>query len=247
MADETKISSSKSGKFVTTHWSMILAAGDTSSPLHKQALSELCQLYWHPLYAYLRRYGYDSHQAEDYTQSFFTQILEKHSLHKVEPTSGKFRSFLLKSLRHFVADEQDCSKAIKRGGAAHKLFIDLEKAEDQYTRSLTHNISPEKFFERSWAITILRRTMSRLEVEFTNKNKQVHFTALSAYIAGQKTNIPYHNLAIELNMTEGAVKVAVYRLRRRYLELLRHEIAQTVETEDQIDDEIRDLFAVLAY
>ena len=247
MPDENKTSSSESRKFATTHWSVILSAGDTSSPQHEQALSELYQSYWYPLYAYLRRCGYDTHQAEDYTQSFFAQLLEKHSLHNVKPTPGKFRSFLLTAIRHFVADEHDHAKAIKRGGTTKKLSLDFEKAERQYDHSLANNMSPERLFERSWAMTMLQRTMNRLEVEFTSKNKQAYFTSLSTYIGGQKTDVPYHTLATELNMTEGAVKVAVHRLRKRYQELLRNEIAQTVAAEDQIDEEIRDLFIALAF
>ena len=247
MSDNTQISSSDSGKFATTHWSVVLAAGDSLSPEHTQALSTLCQTYWYPLYAYLRRCGYNIHQAEDYTQAFFAQMLEKHSLRKVEPDPGKFRSFLLTSLRHFVADEQDYAKAIKRGGAAQKLSFDLEKAEGQYAHSLANNISPVKLFEKSWAITILQQTMNRLEVEFTSMNKQAHFAVLRTYIGGHRANIPYQDIAAELNMTEGAVKVAVHRLRMRYRELLRNEIAQTVADEEQIDEEIKELFVALAY
>jgi RNA polymerase sigma-70 factor (ECF subfamily) len=145
-----------------------------------------------------------------------------------------------------VADEHERARAIKRGGAVQKLPFDFERAEGQYVHSLAHDMSPEKLFERSWALTILQKTMDLLEVEFASMNKQTLFATLSTYLGGQGTNIPYHDVAAELNMTEGAVKVAVHRLRRRYRELLRNEIAQTVAAEDQIDEEIKGLFEALA-
>jgi RNA polymerase sigma-70 factor (ECF subfamily) len=194
----------------------------------------------------LRRRGYDADQAEDCTQAFFAQMLDKHYLSRVSPKPGKFRSFLLAALRHFVADEHDRARAIKRGGARKSLSLDFETAEGQYALGLAHDLSPEKLFERSWALTALEKTMGRLEADLASVNKRELFDALRVYLCGQTTNVPYRDVAAKLNMTEGAVKVAVHRLRRRYRELLRDEIAQTVVTEDQIDEEIRDLFMALA-
>jgi RNA polymerase sigma factor (sigma-70 family) len=248
MSDIDNISPVRSGadKFVTTHWSMVLAAGDTSASQHEQALSELCDTYWFPLYMYLRRRGYNAHQAEDYTQGFFTKMLDKHYLRKVGPKPGKFRSFLLAALKHYVADEHDHIKAIKRGGKRDIKSFDFNSAERKYALSLTYDMSPDKVFERSWALTVLEKTMDLLKAEWVSRNKQALFDALRVYLGGQEENVPYHLVANELNMSEAAVKVTVHRLRRRYREILREEIAQTVAREDQIDEEINDLFIALA-
>ncbi len=248
MSEANHISSTPFGnrKFATTHWSVVLAAGNSSSPQHEQALSTLCRLYWYPLFAYLRRIGYDTHQAEDYTQAFFAQMLEKDYLHKVEPKPGKFRSFLLVALKRFIADQRARAHATKRGGAHQTLPLDIEAAENQYTLEPVCDISPEKLFEKSWALTILEQVMNRLEAELASVNKQGLFDALKVYFAGEAVSVPYRDVAVGLDMTEGAVKAAVYRLRRRYRDILRDEIAQTVATRDQVEEEIRDLFAALA-
>ncbi len=233
------------GRFATTHWSVVLAAGKSSSAQHKQALSTLCQTYWFPLYAYLRRVGYNAHESADYTQGFFAKMLEKHYLRQVKPRPGKFRSFLLASLKHFVANERARARAVKRGGGRTVLSFDFENAENQYALEPADDLSPDKVFEKSWALTVLERTMDRLEAELAGKNKQKLFDHLRVYIAAEASSIPYREAAAELGMTEGGVRVAVHRLRRRCRELLRDEIAQTVAAEDQIDDEIRGLFAAL--
>lgn len=233
-------------RFATTHWSVVLAAGDSKSPEHEKALIRLCQAYWFPLYAYLRRQGYDRHQAEDWTQAFFVQILDKHRLSRVSPKPGKFRSFLLTALKNFVSDEHDRARAIKRGGTQKTLSLNFETAESQYTLEPTDELSPEKLFERAWALAVLEQTMDRLEAELTNTNKKELFDSLRVYVCGESTTATYCNAAAQLNMTENAVKIAVHRLRRRYRELLRNEIAQTVLTNDQVDEEICCLFAAVA-
>jgi len=209
------------GRFATTHWSVVLAAGRSSSPNHKPALSTLCQTYWFPLYAFLRRRGCDAHEAADYTQAFFAQMLDKDYLKKVKPKPGKFRSFLLTAL-------------------------DFENAESQYALEPADNLTPEKLFEKSWALTVLERTMNRLGAELTEKGKQQVFDHLKIYIAAEPSSVPYREVAAKLGMTEGAARVAVHRLRKRCRELLRDEIAQTVAGAEQIDDEIRGLFAALS-
>ena len=223
-----------------------MAAGDSASTRHEPALSTLCQTYWFPLYAYLRRHGYDSHQAEDYTQGFFAGILERKGLHRADPKYGKFRSFLLASLKNFLADEWDRARAQKRGGDKKVLSLDFDTAASRYDREPVHALSPEKLFERSWALTVLTRAMDRLKAECTVSDKQRLFDYLKVYLTAEKDAGSYRHVAGELNMTEGAVKVAVHRLRRRYRELVRDEIAQTVTTEAQVDEEIRDLFDALA-
>ncbi|MFC1763448.1 RNA polymerase sigma factor [Planctomycetota bacterium] len=239
--------SSGGGHFATTHWSIILAAGSPESSRYSEALEVLCQTYWFPLYAYLRRRGYDTHLAEDYTQAFFAQMLEKQYLRNVKPAPGRFRSFLLTALKRFIADQHDRTQAVKRGGGRKLLSLDIDAAESRYGLEPVSKLSPEKVFEKSWALTVLEKAMLRIETEFTDSDKQGLFDRLSVYLAGKTDAIAYRDVAIELDMTEDAVKSAVYRLRKRYREILRDEIAQTVSSSDQIDEEIRGLFTALAY
>ncbi len=247
MSDNTHINSTPFGdrRFATTHWSVVLAAGWSSSPKHESALSTLCETYWYPLYTYLRRNGYDAHQAADYTQAFFARMLEKDYLKKVKPKPGKFRSFLLKALKHFIANERARDAAQKRGGGRTVLSLDIENAERHYALEPADDLSPEKLFEKSWALTILERTMYRLESELAARGKQKLFDHLKVYMAAEASTIPYIEVATKMDMTEGAVRVAVHRMRKRCRELLRDEIAQTVTSDGQIDDEIRDLFTAL--
>ena len=233
-------------RFATTHWSMVLAAGDSSSPQHEQALSRLCRAYWFPLYAYLRRSGYKSHKAEDYTQGFFARVLERHGLRRADPTRGKFRSFLLASLKNFLADEHNYAVAQKRGGGKKVLSLDIDAAEKRYTKEPGHCLSPEKLFEKSWALNVLKQAMNRLKTEYETEGKHQLFSYLKVYLTVGAKTVPYKEAAANLAITEGAVKVTVLRLRRRYSDLVRDEIARTVTTEAQVDEEIRDLFSALA-
>ena len=233
--------------FATTHWSVVQAAGQPESPRYQQALETLCGTYWFPLYAYMRRHGYDRHQAEDYTQAFFARLLEKKGLRLADPKQGKFRSFLLAALKHFLANEADRIRAQKRGGGRRILSLDVEKAEGKYTVEPVDRLSPDKVFDRSWAMTVLDQALERLDAEAHTTNKLELFKHLKAYLTSDKRSVPYHTVADKLNTTEGAVKIAMHRLRRRYRELLRDAIAQTVASEDQIDQEIRDLFTALAW
>lgn len=237
---------SGNGRFATTHWSVVQAAGEPDSTRYRQALESLCQTYWFPLYVYLRRQGHDTDRAEDYVQAFFAALLEKRGLRLADPKRGRFRSFLLASLKHFLANERAAAGAKKRGGGKKILPLDIETAENQYALQQREEFSPEKLFERSWALTLLERTISRLRAESATEKKQKLFDCLQVYLTAKDSAISYRQAAEELNITEGAVKVAVHRLRKRYRELLRDEIAQTVTTEEQINEEIRDLFAVLA-
>jgi len=249
MSDYTPTSSVPpgAGRFTTTHWSVVLAAGPPESSHYQEALETLCETYWFPLYAYLRCYGYNAHQAEEYTQAFFANLLEKRGLRLVDPKHGKFRSFMLAALKHFLADERGRRLARKRGGDWKALSLNFENAETQYVVEPAHDLSPEKLFEKSWALTVLERTMARLKAESAATGKQKLFDRLKACLIGLGDSISYRQMATELNMTEGAVKVAMHRLRRRYRELLRDEIAQTVTTTDEVDEEIQNLFAALAY
>jgi RNA polymerase sigma-70 factor (ECF subfamily) len=249
MSANTGMNSSRFGvgHFATTHWSIVLSAGQPDSSRYQQALEALCRTYWFPLYAYLRRHGFDAQKAEDYIQAFFTSLLEKRGLRLADPKRGRFRSFLLTALKHFLANEHTRAQAQKRGGGRKILSLDIENAENQYIREPCDELSPEKLFERSWALAVLDRTMVRLQVEAVAAKKEKHFDCLKMYLTAEKNAIPYNEVAVRLKMTEGAVKVAVHRLRQRYRDLLRDEIAQTVTTEEQINEEIRDLFTALAH
>jgi RNA polymerase sigma factor (sigma-70 family) len=233
-------------RFSTTHWSVVLAAGNLDSASSREAMEKLCRTYWFPLYSYLRRRGYEMHEAEDYTQAFFAALLQRHSLQHADPHQGKFRSFLLVCLNHFLADERDRARAQKRGGGRETVSLDMEDAETRYRLEPAHDLTPERLFAKSWSLTILNNAMARLKAEFSATDKQQLFESLKPHLPAGKGPTGYRELAVRLGMTEAAVKVAVYRLRHRYRQLVRDEIAQTVSTPQQVDEEIQDLFASLA-
>jgi RNA polymerase sigma-70 factor (ECF subfamily) len=224
----------------------VRAAGKSSSAQQRKALEELCESYWFPLYAFLRRRGCDIHQAEDLTQGFFGQLLEKKDLGTADPKCGRFRSFLLVRLKGFLSDQHDRANAQKRGGGKKIVSLSVQTAEGQYALDPEDRLSPEMLFEKSWALTVLERTVDRLESEMAKANKQRLFEHLKVYLTTNKDAAPYEDMAKELDMTAAAVRVAVHRLRRRYRRLLRDEISQTVGDENQIDEEMECLFAALA-
>ena len=233
-------------RFATTHWSVVRAAGNSSSTQQREALEILCQSYWFPLYAFLRRRGYDSHQAEDLTQAFFGHLLEKKELGTADPKYGKFRSFLLVRLKGFLSDERDRANALKRGGGRKIISLSVQTAEGQYDLEPEDRLSPEMLFEKSWALTVLERTIDRLEADMARGNQQQLFEHLKVYLTTEKDVVPYEDMAAELDMTAAAVRVAVHRMRKRYRRLLRDEISQTVGDDDQVDEEMACLFAALA-
>ncbi len=232
------------GRFATTHWSLIVAAQDASVPEARQALAELCRLYWYPLYAFIRRNGHADDRAQDLTQEFFARLLEKDGLAAVDQSKGRFRSFLLAACRHFLANQWDRDHAQKRGGGA-VLSIDFDGAEDRYTHEPAHDETPERLFERRWALALLERVLARLRGEYEAAGKGHLFACLKGRLAGEGATASHARTAAELGVSEGAVKVAVHRMRKRYRELLRDEIAQTVDDPGQVEDEIRALFAAL--
>jgi RNA polymerase sigma factor (sigma-70 family) len=232
-------------RFVTTRWSQVIAAGQAPTAGSREALAGLCEAYWYPLYAYVRRWGYDPDQAQDLTQEFFARLLEKHYLRAADPARGRFRSFLLASLKHFLSNERDRAGAVKRGGRTTVLPLEFENAEGRYTREPADAETPETIFERRWALTLLERTLARLRREFDAGGKQALFARLEGYLTGEQETLPYAALGAELGLSEGAVKVTVHRLRRRFGVLLRDEIGETVGTPSQVDEEIRDLFRAL--
>jgi RNA polymerase sigma factor (sigma-70 family) len=236
---------SGSRQFATTRWSLVLAAGQRGSPQSSDALATLCVNYWYPLYAYVRRLGHDADEAQDFTQAYFARLLEKNDLAAADPGRGRFRAFLLTSLKHFLANEWDRARAEKRGGGRSVLSIDFGTAEERYRAEPSHDLTPEKIFERRWALVLLENVLARLHNESAQAGKADSFDRLKGFLTGEQAAVTYGKLAVELNTSEGAVKVAIHRLRRRYRELLRAEIEETVADSDEIDQEIRDLFSAL--
>jgi RNA polymerase sigma factor (sigma-70 family) len=237
-----KSGSPGSERFRTTHWSIVIAAGRRSSPDGRDALATLCRVYWYPLYAYVRRQGHSPNDAQDLTQEFFARLLEKNIAGKADRARGKFRSFLLASLNRFLANEWRRAGARKRGDGRVALALDLAAGEGRYTLEPTHEVTAEKIYERRWAMTLLEQTLARLRDEFERSGKLDLFEHLKPYLGGDLRNVPYRQIAAELEKTEGAVKVAVHRLRQRCRELLRAEIAETVSGPEEVDEELRDLF-----
>lgn len=228
--------------FATTRWSVVLAAGKDRSPEGKRALVALCETYWHPLYAFVRRRGHPAEEAQDLTQAFFARLLEKESVAEADPARGKFRSFLLGSLNHFLANQWRRDHAQKRGGSQAILSLDFQRGEESLSLEPAHDLTPEKLFERQWAMTLLTTALARLREEYTAAGKQALLERLHPYLGGDGDAAPYAEIARQLGMSEGAVKVAVHRLRRRCRDLLREEIAQTVSGPEEVDQELRDLF-----
>ncbi|MCH8218637.1 MAG: sigma-70 family RNA polymerase sigma factor [Planctomycetes bacterium] len=232
------------GRFATTHWSVVLAAGKSSPSAH-QAMETLCRTYWFPLYAYLRRKGKSAHQAEDLVQAFFARLLEKRDFNSADPHKGKFRSYLLAGLNHFVANQYARDHAQKRCPTQTPISLGALNAENRYELEPSSQLSPEKLFEKQWALTLLDRTLRRLQDEHARADKNQLFDQLKLTLTAAKDAVPYRQIAEKLDMTEGAIKTAVHRLRKRCRQLLREEIAHTVADESQIDEEIRDLFNAL--
>jgi RNA polymerase sigma-70 factor (ECF subfamily) len=238
--------SSGSGRFSTTDWQLIFTARGGDVPQARSAVGVLCAAYWYPLYAYIRRRGHSADQAQDLTQGFFASLLARDFLAGTTPEKGKFRTFLLNSLQNYLANERDRAQARKRGGG-HVLFsIDMPDAEGRYAAEPAHALSAERLFERRWALTLLERVLDGLGAEMAESNKSALFERLGPALLAGGEAAPYAEIAIEFGMTEGAVKVAAHRLRRRYRDLIRAEVARTVERADEVDDEIRALFAALA-
>jgi RNA polymerase sigma factor (sigma-70 family) len=243
MNSETMHTLSGSSRFPVTRWTMVIAAGDPNRKDTHSALVSLCENYWYPLYSYLRRRGYPADHAQDLTQEFFVRVLEGRYLDRADPEKGRFRSFILTSLKFFVADEGDRERAQKRGGGA-VLPLDFHSGEDRYQREPAHDETPERIFERRWALAVLDRVMEKLRTEFLQHGRPEHFERLKMFLLGQ-SDAPYAALAREMKASEGALKVAIHRLRKRYRELFRQEIADTVADPAEVESELRFLATVL--
>ena len=234
------------GQFTTTHWSVVLAAAREPSPEAAQALAQLCHAYWYPLYAYVRRKGYDLADAQDLTQEFFARLLEKNYVGAADRRKGKFRSFLLASLEHFLAKEWKRAHRLKRGGGQTIIAWDACNPEERYRLEPADDWTAERIYERRWALTVLEQAMAVLEAEYAAAGKQRLFDELRPFISGEDDEVEYHGLAARLTMSEGALRVAVHRLRQRYGESVRAELAKIVQAPEEIEEELRHLFAALS-
>jgi len=239
-------SSAPRANFAMTHWSVVVAAGRGDSTQARTALEKLCRTYWPPIYAFVRRQGHAPHDAQDLTQEFFARLLAKKSLADVDRAKGRFRSFLLASLKHFLANEWDKARAEKRGGGQTLIPIDVHDAETSYGVDPADKLTAERVFEHRWALTLLDLVLQRLREEYVTDSKEKLFEQLKITLTEASRSVPYAEIAARLEMTEGAVKVAVHRLRQRYRELLRAEIADTVAGPGEVEEEIRALFSALA-
>jgi RNA polymerase sigma factor (sigma-70 family) len=230
--------------FVTTRWSVVLTAAN-EGPLLRDALEKLCQTYWLPLYAYVRRQGRSPEDAQDLTQEFFARLLKGNWVERADRQRGKFRSFLLTAMNRFLADEWDKARAQKRGGGEVAVPIQLNEAETRYGLDPAHSTTPEQIYERRWALAVLEEVLRRLRREYEEEGRAELFTALNPCLIGERDTQKYGELAAKLGVSEGTVKSAVHRLRQRYRQLLREEIADTVAGPGEVDEELRHLFAVL--
>jgi len=243
---ETDIPSGACSGFPTTRWSMVLSAGEGSLPNAQAALERLCRAYWYPLYAYVRRQGRSVEEAQDLTQEFFARLLQKEYLRHTDPARGRFRTFLLTALKRFLVNDWEKGRAARRGGGQQIISWDERVTETRFLAESADQSTPEKAFEKRWALIVLEQVLERLRDEFTASGHAERFERLKVLLWGEKGSPPYVEVAAELGLTEGALKVAVHRLRQRYRELLRAEVANTVARPEDVDDELRHLIAVIS-
>ena len=231
------------GRFATTHWSVVLRATRKDDGASSEALAALCETYWYPLYAYARRRGYGCEDAQDVTQAFFARLLAGDFLARATPERGRFRAYLLVAFKYFIAHTQERAVAVKRGGSFR--FASLEDAESRYQREPSDPLTPEMLYERQWALTLIATTVAELGRDAERRGRRDEFEALQPLLSGDDT--PYQTVAAQLDMTVGAVRVAVHRLRQRFARLLRKQIADTVGSAAAIDDELRCLLAAVGH
>ena len=230
--------------FTTTHWSVVLAAAEEATPESTAALERLCRTYWYPLYAYVRREGYSQADAQDLTQEFFARLLARNSLGQVAPEKGRFRSFLLAAMRHFLSDQRDRARALKRGGGVEILSLDAQEAEERYRLEPVDRLDAEKIYERRWAMTLVEHALERLREESVAAGKAELFEHLRRFAVGEG-EVTWGEAAAEVGLSEGAMKAAVHRLRQRYRVLLKDEVAQTVAEPAEMEEEVRYLVRVI--
>ncbi len=229
---------SPDGFFATTRWTIVRAAGEESSASADEALESLCSAYWFPLYAYVRRHGFSKEDAEDLTQAFFAKLLERQDFTSLKRENGRFRAFLLAALKNFLSNERDRSSRLKRGGNITHFSLDWQSADTQFQIADPVQLPPDEVYDREWAVALLERVIHRLQRESVAEGKGGRFEHLKTYLTSAKGEIPYTAAAAALSMDEGAVRVAVHRLRKRYRELLRLEVAQTLSDPAMVDEEL---------
>lgn len=231
--------------FGTTHWSLVLAARDHTAPEAREALAALCETYWYPLYAFVRRKGYDREVAQDRVQGFFLQLLEKDDLRAVSPAKGRFRSFLMAACTHYLAKQRDHDRALKRGGRP-PISLDSAEAERRYTLEPAHSLTPERLYLRRWATTLLDLALERLRQEMADDGKASLFEELKSSLLADDDAEPYRQLGVRIGRSEGAARVIAHRMRSRFRAILRDEVGRTVADPNEVDQEIRDLFVALS-
>jgi RNA polymerase sigma-70 factor (ECF subfamily) len=231
--------------FATTHWSVVLSAGQAGSSQVSESLEKLCRSYWPPLYSYIRRQGHGPEDAKDLAQAFFAKLLQKNFWARADPQKGRFRSFLLTALRHFMADERDRGRTAKRGGGLSFISLDEQASEERFRDGLSQNLSSEQQFDRQWAATVLEQARTKLRRECVASGKSALYNRVSLVGGQNESAVPYAVIAKELGMSVGTLKSAVSRLRARYGELVREEVAQTVSSPAEIEVEIRHLLSVI--
>jgi RNA polymerase sigma factor (sigma-70 family) len=232
--------------FATTHWTVVLAAGRRSTRQSERALEELCRTYWFPLYAYVRRRGHSPPDAQDLTQEFFARLLAKHWIESADREKGRFRTFLLTAMSRFLANEWDRAGTQKRGGHAAQLPLETETAEIRYEADSALTLTPDRLYDRQWAMTLLDRALTRLRAEHERAGKAREFSILSPFLTAERGTIPYAEVAAQLGVKEAAARQAVHRVRKRFREVFREEITQTVAAPEETDAEIRHLLAALS-
>ena len=232
--------------FATTHWTVVLAAGRRATPEADRALEELCRTYWYPLYAYARRRGYAPPDAQDLTQEFFARLLSKHWIASADRRKGRFRTFLLTAMSRFLANEWDRARTQKRGSGAVHLPLDTETAETRYEADSALTLTPDRLYDRHWAMTLLDRALTRLRTEQEQAGKGREFGVLGPFLTAERGAIPYAEAAAQLGLSEAAARQAVHRVRRRFREVFREEITQTVAAPEEVNEEIHHLLAALS-
>lgn len=231
--------------FATTHWSVVLAAQKTSDAKSSAALEELCRTYWYPIYSYIRRRGYSPDDAQDLTQEFFARLLAGKGLDTVGPWKGRFRSFLLASVNHLLSDERDRAMRQKRGGGQLPFSFDAQTGEERYCLEPAHAVTPERIFEKRWAVALVEQVIHRMEADYSSGDKAGLFSVLKEFLPGEEEDRSYAATAQRLGMTEGAVRVAVHRLRQRFGELFRQTVVETLESPEELEAEMHYLLTVL--
>lgn len=242
----TSSPSHRAGVFVTTQWSVVLQAGQAESTSTDAALAELCRVYWPPLYAYARRMGHAQPDAQDLTQGFFAELLSRHLFRKADASRGRFRSFLLAAFKHYLAHQWEKSQTRKRGGHVQILPLDFDTAETRCVAAARADETPDRVYDRQWALALLDNVLSRLEREYAQAGRADLFAGLKVTLTGHRADLPYQAIAAQCGLSEGAVKVAAHRLRHRYREFLREEIARTLASAADVEEELRHLFAALS-